>query len=54
MWILSDSSNDIKHILISKLEYDSRAQYAVLQHLGIQKVYAVVGFSMGGQQVLDI
>ncbi|KAF8799256.1 homoserine acetyltransferase [Phlegmacium glaucopus] len=31
-------------------EDNIRAQYAVLQHLGIKKVYAVVGFSMGGQQ----
>ncbi|KAF8993765.1 homoserine acetyltransferase [Cyathus striatus] len=31
-------------------EDNIRAQYAVLQHLGISKVYAVVGFSMGGQQ----
>jgi homoserine acetyltransferase len=29
----------------------SRAQRAVIQKLGIQKVYAVIGFSMGGQQV---
>ena len=29
----------------------SRAQYAVLQHLGVKKLFAVVGFSMGGQQV---
>ena len=54
MWISSDSSNDIKHILTLRPEYDSRAQYAVLQHLGIQKFYAIVGFSMGGQQVSDI
>ena len=33
------------------IDIDSRAQYAVLQQLGIKKVYAVVGFSMGGQQV---
>ncbi|KIM44791.1 hypothetical protein M413DRAFT_362623 [Hebeloma cylindrosporum] len=31
-------------------EDNIRAQYAVLQKLGIQKVYAVIGFSMGGQQ----
>lgn len=31
--------------------FGSRAQYAVLQKLGIKKVFAVVGFSMGGQQV---
>ena len=29
----------------------SRAQYAVLQTLGIKKILMVVGFSMGGQQV---
>jgi len=29
-------------------EDNIRAQYAVLQQLGIKKVYAVVGFSMGG------
>jgi homoserine acetyltransferase len=30
----------------------SRAQYAVLtKKLGIQKVFLVIGFSMGGQQV---
>lgn len=28
----------------------SRAQYAVLQHLGVQKVHVAIGFSMGGQQ----
>jgi homoserine acetyltransferase len=33
------------------IDIDSRAQYAVLQQLGIKRVYAVVGFSMGGQQV---
>ncbi|KAF7770658.1 hypothetical protein Agabi119p4_6632 [Agaricus bisporus var. burnettii] len=26
------------------------AQYTVLQHLGVQKIHTVVGFSMGGQQ----
>ncbi|KAI0633470.1 homoserine O-acetyltransferase [Trametes polyzona] len=32
-------------------EDNIRAQYAVLtQHLGVEKVYCVVGFSMGGQQ----
>ncbi|KAF8903440.1 homoserine acetyltransferase [Gymnopilus junonius] len=31
-------------------EDNIRAQYAVLQKLGIKKVFAVVGFSMGGQQ----
>ncbi|KAI9061669.1 homoserine O-acetyltransferase [Trametes sanguinea] len=32
-------------------EDNIRAQYAVLtQHLGVSKVYCVVGFSMGGQQ----
>ncbi|KAH9859026.1 homoserine O-acetyltransferase [Lenzites betulinus] len=32
-------------------EDNIRAQYAVLtRHLGVQKVYCVVGFSMGGQQ----
>jgi homoserine acetyltransferase len=31
-------------------EDNIRAQYAVLRQLGINKVYAVVGFSMGGQQ----
>ena len=30
---------------------DRRAQYAVLRHLGVEKVRCVVGFSMGGQQV---
>ena len=30
---------------------ESRAQYAVLQTLGIKKILMVVGFSMGGQQV---
>ncbi|KAF8993766.1 Alpha/Beta hydrolase protein [Cyathus striatus] len=31
-------------------EDNIRAQYAVLQHLGVKKVLMVVGFSMGGQQ----
>ncbi|KAF8159871.1 alpha/beta hydrolase fold protein [Crassisporium funariophilum] len=31
-------------------EDNIRAQYAVLQYLGVQKVHMVVGFSMGGQQ----
>ncbi|KAI0745539.1 homoserine O-acetyltransferase [Earliella scabrosa] len=31
-------------------EDNIRAQYAVLQHLGVEKVHCVVGFSMGGQQ----
>ncbi|KAH9479761.1 Homoserine O-acetyltransferase [Psilocybe cubensis] len=31
-------------------EDNIRAQYAVLQKLGVQKAFAVVGFSMGGQQ----
>lgn len=31
-------------------EDNIRAQYAVIENLGIQKVYAVIGFSMGGQQ----
>ncbi|PPQ97864.1 hypothetical protein CVT26_013033 [Gymnopilus dilepis] len=31
-------------------EDNIRAQYAVLQKLGIKKVFAVIGFSMGGQQ----
>ncbi|KAF5316721.1 hypothetical protein D9619_006563 [Psilocybe cf. subviscida] len=31
-------------------EDNIRAQYAVLQHLGVKKLFAVVGFSMGGQQ----
>ncbi|PPR02289.1 hypothetical protein CVT24_011627 [Panaeolus cyanescens] len=31
-------------------EDNIRAQYAVLQKLGVKKVFAVVGFSMGGQQ----
>lgn len=29
---------------------NSRAQYAVLQYLGVQKIYTAIGFSMGGQQ----
>jgi len=33
------------------IPFSSRAQYAVLQKLGIRTVFAVVGFSMGGQQV---
>lgn len=45
----------LSNISISKSINDfficSRAQYAVLQKLGIKKVFAVVGFSMGGQQV---
>lgn len=28
----------------------SRAQYTVLQFLGVQKVHVAIGFSMGGQQ----
>ena len=46
--------NAINFLLIltaERLDHNSRAQYAVLQQLGIKKVYAVVGFSMGGQQV---
>ncbi|OJT10960.1 Homoserine O-acetyltransferase [Trametes pubescens] len=31
-------------------EDNIRAQHAVLRHLGVEKVYCVVGFSMGGQQ----
>jgi len=32
---------------------NSRAQHAVLtKHLGVRKVFCVVGFSMGGQQVI--
>ncbi|KAI0718978.1 homoserine O-acetyltransferase [Cerioporus squamosus] len=31
-------------------EDNIRAQYAVLQHLGVTRVHCVVGFSMGGQQ----
>ncbi|KAF8202337.1 alpha/beta hydrolase fold protein [Pholiota molesta] len=31
-------------------EDNIRAQYAVLQKLGIKKVFAAIGFSMGGQQ----
>ncbi|KAF9558701.1 alpha beta hydrolase fold protein [Agrocybe pediades] len=31
-------------------EDNIRAQYAVLQKLGVKKLFAVVGFSMGGQQ----
>ncbi|KAF9054630.1 alpha/beta hydrolase fold protein [Panaeolus papilionaceus] len=31
-------------------EDNIRAQYAVLQKLGVKKVFAVIGFSMGGQQ----
>ena len=33
------------------IPFSSHAQYAVLQKLGIQTLFAVVGFSMGGQQV---
>ncbi|KAF9448937.1 homoserine acetyltransferase [Macrolepiota fuliginosa MF-IS2] len=29
---------------------NTRAQYAVLKHLGVQKVHVAIGFSMGGQQ----
>ncbi|KAF5316755.1 hypothetical protein D9619_006541 [Psilocybe cf. subviscida] len=31
-------------------EDNIRAQYAVLEKLGVKKVYSVIGFSMGGQQ----
>ncbi|KZT71024.1 homoserine acetyltransferase [Daedalea quercina L-15889] len=31
-------------------EDNIRAQYAVLQNLGVSKVYCAIGFSMGGQQ----
>uniref|UniRef100_A0A8H7XVI5 AB hydrolase-1 domain-containing protein n=1 Tax=Psilocybe cubensis TaxID=181762 RepID=A0A8H7XVI5_PSICU len=31
-------------------EDNIRAQHAVLQNLGVKKVFAVIGFSMGGQQ----
>lgn len=41
----------IAHPAISLLiPSSSRAQYTVLQFLGVQKVHVVVGFSMGGQQ----
>ena len=50
--ICKTPSTECKHITLKNA---SRAQHAVLtKKHGVQKIFCVIGFSMGGQQVVYI